>query len=228
MQRILLCRRAPSALRVLVVLVVVVSGFASPVIATGAARADGSLSTSRILVHYQLGTSAGAIAGLEASVGARLTKEIPALGIRVLEVPRVAGDNAIAVMRRSDRVDYAESDTVLQAQDNLPDDPSFPQSYSVGGGAWGWTMTHATQAWDITQGNANVVIAILDTGIKAAGLSDFTGQVSSTWNVLNGTSDATTNAGTHGTYVAGIVGLAMGNNAGGAGFCPGCRLMIVQ
>src|SRR5207245_3293593 len=114
-----------------------------------------------------------------------------ALQVRVLDVPASAADNVLAVIRRSDQVDYAERDTVLQAQDNLPDDPSFPQAYSVGGGAWGWTMTHTTEAWDITQGNATVVIAILDAGIKTTGLSDFTGQISATWNVLNAPSDAT-------------------------------------
>src|SRR6267378_5374900 len=232
MQRTLLFRRAPSALRVLVMLMVVVGAAASPVnatrAATNAARVADSPSTNRILVHYQPGKRPEAIAGLEASIGGRLAREIPELHVRVLEVPSAAAENAISVVRRSDQVDYAERDVVLQAQDNLPDDPSFPQAYSVGGGAWGWTMTHTTQAWDITQGNANVVVAILDTGIKTAGLGDFAGQISSTWNVLNGTSDATTNAGNHGTYVAGIVGLALGNNIGSAGFCPGCRVMIIQ
>ncbi|TMK74145.1 MAG: hypothetical protein E6G50_00255, partial [Actinobacteria bacterium] len=32
----------------------------------------------------------------------------------------------------------------------------------------------------------------------------------------------------HGTYVAGVAGLAMDNGAGNAGYCPQCRLMIVQ
>src|SRR5438132_446325 len=177
MQRTLLFRRAPSAL--LVMLIVVVGAAITPVVATDAAtnasRGGGSSSTIRILIHYQPGKAPAAIAGLEASVGAHLVKEIPALQVRVLAVPDAAAENAIAVMRRSDQVDYAERDTVLQAQDNLPDDPSFPQAYSLGGGAWGWTMTHTTQAWDITQGNANVVVAILDTGIKTAGLGDFTG-----------------------------------------------------
>ena len=138
MQRTLLFRRAPSAL--LVMLMVVVGAAITPVVATDAAtnasRGGGSSSTIRILIHYQPGKAPAAIAGLEASVGAHLVKEIPALQVRVLAVPDAAAENAIAVMRRSDQVDYAERDTVLQAQDNLPDDPSFPQTYSLGGNAW--------------------------------------------------------------------------------------------
>jgi thermitase len=35
-------------------------------------------------------------------------------------------------------------------------------------------------------------------------------------------------AGNHGTYIAGVVGLAGANGVGNAGFCPGCRIMPVQ
>src|SRR5207245_10445169 len=84
------------------------------------------------------------------------------------------------------------------------------------------------EAGDIPQVRSGLLFAMLHTGIRTTGLTDFTGEISATWNVLNATSDATTSAGNHGTYVAGIVGLAMANNAGSAGFCPGCRVMIVQ
>src|SRR5258707_4009522 len=80
----------------------------------------------------------------------------------------------------------------------------------------------------MTRGDPAVVVAILDTGLKSSGLIDFNGQVSSSWNVLNSSSDVSTSAGYHGTYVAGIAGLALGNSVGSAGFCPGCKLMIVQ
>jgi hypothetical protein len=114
----------------------------------------------------------------------------------------------------------------LAPQDNLPDDPFFPQTYAISGGAWGWYKTHTTQAWDITQGDPSVVVAVLDTGLRS--VADFDGQTVSGWNVLNNSPDTTTNAGTHGTYVAGVVGLALGNSAGNAGFCPRCRIMPVQ
>jgi Subtilase family len=92
----------------------------------------------------------------------------------------------------------------------------------------GMGITHTTQAWDVTEGDPAVVIAILDTGIKTTGLDDFNGQIASTWNALTKPTDVTTNAGNHGTYVAGVAGLAIANGAGGAGYCPKCKLMIVQ
>ena len=196
---------------------------------TGLANApSNALDTARVLVHYKVDVSAVTKSEIEASVGARLHKTIPDIGVRVLDVPADGRAHAKQVLGGRGEVDFVEPDVVARPQDNLPSDPSFPDNYAVGGGAWGWTMTHTTQAWDITKGDNAVVIAILDTGIKPNGLSDFNGQISSTWNVINSTTDATTNAGSHGTYVAGIVGLAIDNGTGAAGFCPRCKLMIVQ
>lgn len=186
------------------------------------------ISTGRILVHYKTSTASQATVAIERRLGARWVRTVPDLGVRVLQVPAEARNRVLAELKALPEVAFVEADGMLQAQDVVPNDPSFPQNFALGGGAWGWTMTHTTQAWDITKGDNSVVIAILDTGIKTNGLSDFDGQISSTWNVLNGSTDATSSAGNHGTYVAGIAALAVNNNAGGAGFCPGCRLMIVQ
>ncbi|TME21001.1 MAG: hypothetical protein E6I67_08845, partial [Chloroflexi bacterium] len=220
--RLLVCASISAAL----CLVLGPAGIAS--VASLASGPANELDTARVLVHYKLNVSPEAESEIEASVGAHLHQTIPDIGVRVLEVRAGARAHVEQVLRNRTEVDFVEPDGVVQPQDNLPNDPSFPANYAVGGGAWGWTMTHTTQAWDITQGDSSVVIAILDTGVKTNGLADFNGQIASTWNVMNNSSDATSNAGNHGTYVAGIVGLAINNGVGGAGICPGCKLMVVQ
>src|SRR5207244_740818 len=97
---------------------------------------------------------------------------------------------------------------------------------AVAGGAWGWQRTHTTDAWDVTTGDPSVVVAVLDTGLRP--VSDFNGQTVPGWNVVKNTSDTASNAGVHGTYVAGVVGLHGGNAQGNIGYCPGCRVMPVQ
>jgi len=52
-----------------------------------------------------------------------------------------------------------------------------------------------------------VIVAILDTGLKTQGLSDYDGQVEPGWTILKKSTDTSSSAGTHGTYVAGVVGL---------------------
>jgi hypothetical protein len=184
--------------------------------------------TTRLLVKFKPAASQGARTSLLGSLHGKQIGVVHDLGIKVVTVPAANAAAALRATRGNSLVSFAEPDSILRPQDNLPSDPSFPTSFAVAGGAWGWSTTHTTQAWDVTRGNSNVVIAILDTGIKTAGLSDFNGQISSTYNAMTGTSDVTTNAGNHGTYVAGIAGLAVDNASGNAGFCPGCRLMVVQ
>jgi subtilisin family serine protease len=194
----------------------------------GPTVAGAASSTTRLLVKFKPAASAEAQASVLSSVHAKQIGVLHDLGIKIVTVPTAGAQATANAMRGNPLVSFAEPDSILKPQDNLPSDPSFPSNFALAGGAWGWPATHTTQAWDITQGDPNVVIAILDTGIKTTGLSDFNGQISSTYNAMTGTDDVTTNAGNHGTYVAGIAGLAADNATGSAGFCPGCRLMIVQ
>jgi thermitase len=212
----------PLALFTTLTVLAIASGGSTP---ANAAAPDG---TTRLLVQFKDSAGPGHRADALAAVGATDVGSVPDLGVKVISVPAAAADAVQQHLRNDDDVAYVEPDTVLEPQDNLPNDPSFPQQSAVAGGAWGWTMTHTTQAWDVTKGDPSVVVAILDTGIKTSGLADFAGQISSTYNAMTKTSDVTTNAGNHGTYVAGIVGLALGNGVGNAGFCPQCKLMIVQ
>jgi Subtilase family/Fervidolysin N-terminal prodomain len=198
------------------------------VIALASAACASSAQASQLLVRFRASVGDERIRGTLTAVGAHQAKAIPDLGVRVVSVPAAASEHALATLSRSRNVQYAERDAQALPQDTIPNDPFFPQgSLALGGGAWGWYQTHTTGAWDITQGDPSVVIAILDTGLKARGL-DFSGQVVPGWNVLSNTSDTSTEAGNHGTYVAGAAGMAADSGSGNAGYCPGCKLMPVQ
>jgi hypothetical protein len=45
---------------------------------------------------------------------------------------------------------------------------------------------------------------------------------------VRNSTDTSSFAGNHGTYVAGVVGLASNNGVGNAGYCPGCKIMPIQ
>ena len=184
----------------------------------------------RLLVEFKADASTAARDHALSTAGAAHVGEIADLGVDIVRVPAGGAAHALMALHGDSHVAFAEADAVLQPQEQLPNDPYFLNSgsWNLGGGAWGWYATHTTQAWDITEGDPGTVIAILDTGLKTAGLVDFAGQIASTWNVLSNSVDVSSSAGNHGTYVAGVAGLAIGNGAGNAGYCPLCRLMIVQ
>jgi thermitase len=184
--------------------------------------------TSRLLVKLRPGVAPDRAAELLRDHGARAQRTIPRLGVRVVSVPSDRARGVRRALAADPLVAFAERDAVARPQESVPSDPYFPQgSYAIGGGAWGWYRTHTTQAWDLTQGDPSVTIAVLDTGLKPQSL-DFAGNVLTGWNVMTGTTDVSSNAGSHGTYVAGVVGLAANTGTGNAGYCPGCRVLPVQ
>jgi thermitase len=191
----------------------------------GTARADDS-SRTRLLVHFNEGFSKSSLANLDLS-GMSVDDSVPDLGVDVVSVPSDNTNAALSTLRAMSGVAYAEVDAVVPPAELLPNDPNFPQTFALNGGAWGWYKTHTTQAWDVTRGSSSVVVAVLDTGLKTQGLNDYNGQVVSGYNVITHTSDVSTTAGNHGTEVAGVIGLGIDNGTGNAGFCPGCKIMPV-
>ncbi len=88
-------------------------------------------------------------------------------------------------------------------------------------------------AWSRTTGTPGVIVAVLDSGIDAAGL-DFAGRLVPGFNALTGVADTTTDFGPtnddhgHGTHVSGTIAAAANNAAGIAGIAPGVSIMPVK
>jgi thermitase len=181
-----------------------------------------------LLVKFSPGLSSHGRANAIKAVRGRELSTIPSINVRVISVTASGAASGLARLKKMPGVEFAEPNSVRKPQELLPSDPSFPKQYAVGGGAWGWYTTNTTRAWDITQGSSSVVIAIIDTGLKTQGLADYSGQTVSGWNVLNNSSDTSSTAGNHGTYVAGVAGLASNNGVGNSGFCPACKIMPIQ
>lgn len=87
-------------------------------------------------------------------------------------------------------------------------------------------------AWQITQGDATIKIAVIDTGVDTAqadlkkNLIQGYDCVSMTANPGDGAPRNLANG--HGTGCAGIIGAAANNNIGVAGIAPNCKIMPVN
>lgn len=84
----------------------------------------------------------------------------------------------------------------------------------------------AEQAWDISTGNPNTLLAVVDTGIYA-GHPDLGQNIVNGYDFLNGDADASDDSG-HGTHTAGIVAAVGNNGRGVAGMCWQCRVLAVK
>lgn len=91
----------------------------------------------------------------------------------------------------------------------------------------------ATQAWEITTGSSEVVVAVLDTGIPMLNNALSHPDLSNSSRILLGEDfvdsiQSAKDKGGHGTHVAGIIGAETNNNEGISGICGSCSLLIGQ
>ena len=111
---------------------------------------------------------------------------------------------------------------------------------------WHLTQANVPQAWSVTQGSANTIVAVIDTGIKAthpdfaAGrfvpgfdmVSDLTAAGDGDGRDANpddpGDGSALQPSSYHGTHVAGTIGANTNNSIGVAGIDWNCKLMILR
>jgi thermitase len=126
----------------------------------------------------------------------------------------------IEVYKKTNLFEYVEPNYIGKSQGFLqttPDDPNFNRQWSHNNDGTFPLVSSKNNAdmdtdlaWDITQGDPNLIVAILDSGIKL-GHPEFAGRIVAGYDFVNNDADPTDDNG-HGTNVAGIA-LASGNNA---------------
>lgn len=135
-------------------------------------------------------------------------------------------------------------------QEILLNDPSISE-------AWGLKMTSSQKAWRLSQGDRNIVVAVIDTGadvrhedlqsnlwvnkgevgLDAMGRDKATNGIDDDknglvddvhgWNFAGNNNKLNDNHG-HGTHIAGIIGAEGGNGKGISGVSPKVSLMILK
>ncbi len=146
-------------------------------------------------------------------------------GYRVLDLAR-------GLVARAE-VRFAEPDWVFTgAGGYLPNDPSFAHLWGLdNAGQSGGTPDvdiNATEAWDITQGDAAIRVVVIDTGVQQdhpdinqLGGADVTSDGPGTGGPVNSWDR-------HGTPVAGCVSATIDNSLGVVGAAPQCPSISVR
>jgi thermitase len=117
-------------------------------------------------------------------------------------------------------VEYAEPNFIVRAFVTTPNDTDYALQ-------WALPQIHADDAWDITRGSAEAIIAIIDSGIDKTH-TDLSGkQTADSWDYVDGDADPDDAYG-HGTHVSGIAGANTNNATGVAGVSWGSKLMNLR
>lgn len=169
-------------------------------------------------------------------------------------LPSGLPDKAVRQLMNDPQVLYVERTRPMALCDTLPADPLFIHQYQLRNTGQGdpagtpGSDIRASSAWDVTTGSADLILAVIDTGVDLAhpdlapriwtnpgeipgnGLDDdgngFIDDVHG-WDFASGSNNMTPSSG-HGTFVAGMAAAATGNGIGVAGADWNCRIMSVN
>jgi thermitase len=105
------------------------------------------------------------------------------------------------------------------------DEPDFVVSNDNSNRQWAITKIMAPQAWQVTAGEPDILIAVLDTGIDKD-QKNLSGKVIAEVNFTD--TDTSADVYGHGTHIAGVISAGANNSAGIDGLAPDCRLLNVK
>ncbi|MEA2574322.1 MAG: hypothetical protein QOH93_1620 [Chloroflexia bacterium] len=127
---------------------------------------------------------------------------------------------ASAALEKVPGVSYASANHTFYIE-ATPNDPLYQA-----GQQWGVSQVKLEQAWDVTTGNADIVVAVLDTG-SALNHPDLEEKIVQGFDFVNNDNNPYDDEG-HGTMTSGIVGALSNNGTGVVGTSWGARLMPVK
>jgi subtilisin family serine protease len=227
--------------------------------------AEGAWVPGEVLVRFRAGVGRARARDVHARLGARVIERIPPLRVDVVRIPGGASvPEAIARYMRDPAVEVAEPNFRLHPLQALPTDPLFPDQWGLHNTGQPFPVTSpppgleaagapdadidAPEAWAVTMGSPDTVIAVIDTGVDLThpdlvpslwvnadevpgnGLDDdLNGYPDDVWGWDFEENDPVPqDLDGHGTHVAGIIAAAANNGVGGAGVCPRCRVMVLR
>jgi len=202
---------------------------------------DKNYKEGELLVKFGPGISESKKQNIHKKHGSKKIKEFPSLRIEHIKLKKGMGvEEALALYSAEPDVEYAEPNFIVSIL-ATPNDPRFGELWGLHNtGQSGGTPDadiDAPEAWDITTGSSNVVVAVIDTGvdyahedlavnmwtnpleIPANGIDDDgNGYIDDIYGIdtFNNDSDPFDDHG-HGTHVSGTIGGVGDNGIGVAG-----------
>jgi subtilisin family serine protease len=214
----------------------------------------------RIIVKFEADATRAEEADARRDVGLRNVEELPLIDAEVARVEGQSVEQAVQDLERRPDVDYAEPDC-LSYPAGYADEPHFGELWGLNntgqtiGGSAGVSDVdiNALEASAVTQGDPNLVVAVIDSGVdfthpdlagrqwvnpgesvggkETNGVDDdqngFVDDLNG-WNFCNDTpTPFTVGDHPHGTHVAGTVA-ASANGAGVVGVAPNVKVMALK
>jgi len=187
--------------------------------------------SDQIVVKFRKGVSEERIGSINGRHAASVLYTSPFAGVKRIKVPHgKTAERMVELYGREPEVAYAEPDYYAYAL-FVPNDPLYSYQWHFNDPLAGINIE---PVWDITAGDPNVIVAVLDTGVayetyknfeQAPDLAD-TNFVPG-HDFVNNDPNANDDDG-HGTHVTGTLAQSTDNSLGTAGAAFNCSIMPVK
>lgn len=187
------------------------------------------VASGELLVSYKRGTSKEDKDKASKDAGGETKKDFPEIDVRLFSFKEVKNERAQEARQKAleRKKGDLERNPDVQAVDYnyiregsfIPNDPDYDEQ-------WGYPKINSEEAWDSTQGNGSVKVAVLDSGVDA-NHEDLKGKMGGRIDYVNDDLDPWDDHG-HGTHVSGTIAASTNNYTGVAGTCPNCSLLIAK
>jgi thermitase len=124
-------------------------------------------------------------------------------------------------MLNSGRYEFVEFNTIeTLPKVNSSLDPDLSKQ-------WQHEKIETLPAWDYTQGSSKVIVAVCDSGVESTHEDLAQSVLEKGYDFIDGDTIAQA-ATSHGTFVAGLIAAAAGNNLGGSGVAPQVKILPLR
>lgn len=196
--------------------------FDNPDVAAASTSA-GASSVETYMLQFDPNTSEMERAQVLAEMNAVLVEWMAPIHVAKIQVQAVGdADGRAFAAAANPAVQFVERDDAIVEGAYLPNDPDFVDASKT----YAQETIRLAAAWDVNTGSADVIIAVLDTGLSFSH-AELAMRFVPGYDLMNDDDDPSDDHG-HGTHVAGIIAAQMDNNVGIAGVCPNCRIMPVK
>jgi len=173
-----------------------------------------------------------------ANLGAQKIRDIGRTGMQLVKVDPDKANSVFSSLKNSKaQIEWVEPNRIitldyrdaqparLSIKDDagtFPNDPMFKDQYAH-------KVSNSAEGWKISQGSADIIVAIVDTGVDGKH-PEFEGKLVKGFDVYNkdNPDSAYIDPQGHGTHCAGITAALANNKIGVAGFAPNVKIQSVR